>query len=241
MRLVLCILWAVAGTVYAEDLIDLHYYVRPPYMVKNGEAGASGLTADPSKAAFDRAGVRFRWQHTPAKRQLVVIENGSGLDCGVGWYKTPEREKFGKFTAPLYRDKPTVALVRQGFLPHAVTLAGVVADPKVRVVMKFGLTYGQDVIGIMARAKAHVQTATTEQSDLARMVASGRADFMFSPQEEADMLVTDVAREGERLRVLSFSDVHEGATRHILCSKRVSDETMEKLNAALSAMAVPVK
>ena len=241
MRSALCMIFAAAGAVHAEDTIDLHFYVRPPYMVKVGEDQASGLTVDPARAAFEKAGVRFRWQQTPAKRQLVVIERGSGLDCGVGWYKTPEREKFGKFTAPVYRDKPTVAIARAKFQPRDKALAAVVADPATRVVMKAGLTYGQDIVAIMAKAKAQVQTVATEQTNLARIVASGRVDFMFSPQEEAELLVADVEREGEELKVLMFSDVREGATRHILCSPRVSDEVIAKLNAALSKVAVPVK
>jgi polar amino acid transport system substrate-binding protein len=227
------------GAVHAQDRIDLHFYVRPPYMVQVDDTQVGGLTADPAKAAFDAAGVPYRWQQTPAKRQLMMIESGTGLDCGVGWYKTPEREKFGKFTAALYRDKPTAGIARADFYPRSKTLAGMVADPATRVVMKVGLTYGQDVVGIMARAKAQVLTVTTEQTSLARMVASGRADFMFSPQEEADILRADVEGGTESLKVLIFPDLHEGASRHILCSKKVSDETIEKLNAALAKLATP--
>jgi hypothetical protein len=77
---------------------------------------------------------------------------------GVGWYKTQEREKFGKFTAALYRDKPTVAIVRKPFQPQASTLAGVVADPALRVVMKVGLTYGQDVVDTITRLNMALST-----------------------------------------------------------------------------------
>ena len=241
MRTALCITLAAVGAAQAQDTIDLHFYVRPPYMVRSGDSQATGLTADPAQAAFDKAGVRFRWQHTPAKRQLMVIESGKGLDCGVGWYQTPEREKIGKFTGPLYRDKPTVAIARKQFHPRDKTLAGVVADPAVRVVMKLGLTYGQDIADTMAKAKAQVQTVTTEQATLARMVASGRADFMFSPQEEAEMLVMAVERVGDGLKVVTFPDIRAGGTRHILCSKKVSDVTIAKLNLVLSNMNPPVK
>ena len=227
---------ATAGGVQAPDTIDLHFYARPPYVVIGADGLVTGLTADPAKAAFDGAGVRYRWQQTPAMRQLVLIESGHGMDCGVGWYKTPEREKFGKFTAPLYRDKPTVAIARKQFQPHDRSLAGIVADPAVRVVMKVGLTYGHDILDVMAKAKAQVQTVTTEQTTMARMVASGRADFMFSPQEEAEILVADLERPGEGLKVLTLTDIREGRTRHIVCSKRVSDETIAKLNAALARL-----
>lgn len=241
MHSALCMILAVAGAAHAQGTIDLHFYVRPPYMVPGSEGQVTGLTADPAKAAFDKAGIRFRWQHTPAKRQLVVIESGGGLDCGVGWYKTSEREGFGKFTAPLYRDRPTVGIVRKQFQPRDASLAGVVADPAIRVAMKVGLTYGQDVVDTMANSRAQVQTVTTEQATMARMVASGRVDLMFSPPEEADLLVADAERAGEGLKVLAFSDIRAGATRHVLCSKKVSDETIARLNLALSRMLPPAK
>lgn len=241
MRLALCMMMSLVGAVHAQDRIDLHFYVRPPFMVNLGDGRVGGLTAEPAQVAFDKAGVPFRWLLTPAKRQLMLIEGGTGLDCGVGWYKTPEREKFGKFSAPLYRDKPTVGIARADFQPPGATLASLVADPATRVVMKVGLTYGQDVADAMARAKARVLTVTTEQTSLARMVASGRADFMFSSQEEAEILRTDVEQGTEKLKVLTFPDLHEGATRHILCSKKVSDETLEKLNAALATLAKTAK
>ncbi len=241
MRSTLCMILAVAGAVHAQEVIDLHFYVRPPYMVSSGADQVTGLTAGPAKAAFEKAGVRFRWQQTPAKRQLMMVESGMGPHCGVGWYKTPEREMFGKFTAPLYRDKPTVALARADFQPTDRALAVLAADPAIRIVMKIGLTYGQDVAGIMARAKAQVQLVTTEQTSLARMVASDRADFMFSPQEEADLLVAAAQQSGASLKVLTFSDIRAGTTRHILCSKQVSDATIAKLNHALSTVAASAR
>lgn len=222
-----------AGAAHAEELINLHFYVRPPYMDLGAQAQVEGLTAEPAKAAFEKAGIPFRWQQTPAKRQLVLIESGSGLDCGVGWYKTPEREKFGKFSAALHRDRPAVAIAHVKFQPRARALVEIVADPSIRVVTKVGLSYGQDVVAIMARAKAQVHSATTEQVDLARMVASDRADFMLSTYEEASILIAAVGPTAVNLRVLAFPDVQEDTTRHILCSRKVSDATMDKLNAAL--------
>jgi polar amino acid transport system substrate-binding protein len=228
-----------ASAAQGEGVISLNFYERPPYMVQQGDGDARGLTADPAAAAFKKAGIAFRWQLSPAKRQLAQIENGQGLECGIGWYKTPERERFAKFTVPIYRDKPTVALARPGFKSSETTLATVVANPAVRVLMKGGLTYGQDVQRIMATAKANVQVVTGEQFTLARMVDAARADFMFSPQEEAGILVNSPELGSNSLRVLTFSDVHEGDTRHIMCSNKVSDDTIARLNRAIGQRVKP--
>lgn len=236
--LVLCgLLLGVGGNAFAEEVILLSYYERAPYAVRLANGNVTGLTADPAAAAFQRAGIRFQWQAIPAKRQLVQIERANTLECGVGWYKTASRASAGKFTDAIYRDKPTVAVARIHFNPPEKSLAAMAASPSVRILMKNGLTYGRDVPGIMSTAKAQVQVITGDQSALARMVAADRADFVLSPNEEATLLIANVEKGASRLKVLTFDDVVAGDTRHIWCSKKVSDDTIARLNVAIAQSA----
>jgi polar amino acid transport system substrate-binding protein len=186
--------------------------------------------------ALGLAGVEFQWKLTPAKRQLMLLERGEGLDCGVGWYKSRERERFGQFTLPIYRDRPTLALARQGYVPPlGGRLADVLADPAARVLVKDGLTYGRDAEALLSGpgVRARVQKSTAEQVTLLHMVAADRADLMLSPAEEASLLMGQLRPEEQALKRIEFSDVGEGQTRHILCSRRVDKATMDLINAAL--------
>jgi polar amino acid transport system substrate-binding protein len=235
--LMLCLILGAPGPARAQDAITLHFYDRPPYMVAEGD-GAVGLTASAAEQALRKADLVFSWKRTPAKRQLMLLERGTGSDCGVGWYKSAEREKFGKFSAPIYRDRPTVAIARAGYVPASRRLADIVADPKLRILVKDGLTYGPDAHRILTgtAVKAKIQKATAEQSTLALMIAAGRADLMLSPEEEASLLMASHAEELRGLKVLEFSDIGHGETRHILCSPGVSNDTMARINAALATM-----
>jgi len=228
------LLLSAVGVAQCEEVILLSYYERAPYAVRQTNGDVTGLTADPAAAAFQRAGIRFQWQSIPAKRQLVQIERADTLECGLGWYKTAGRANVGKFTDPIYRDKPTVGVARIHFNPPEKSLVALAANPSVRILMKNGLTYGRDVPGIMSTAKAHVQVVTGDQSALARMVAADRADFVLSPNEEATLLIANVEMGASRLKVLAFDDVVAGDTRHIWCSKKVSDDTIAKLNGAIA-------
>lgn len=228
------LLLSAVGVAQCEEVILLSYYERAPYAVRQANGDVTGLTADPAAAAFQKAGIRFQWQAIPARRQQVHIERANTLECGVGWYKTADRASVGKFTEPIYRDKPTVAVARLNFNPPEKSLAAMAANPSVRILMKNGLTYGRNVPGIMATAKAHVQVVTGDQSALARMVAADRADFVLSPYEEASTLMASVGQEGQRLKILHFDDVVAGDTRHLWCSKQVSDVTIARLNQAIA-------
>lgn len=232
------VLLCAAGAAQSEDSILLSYYERAPYAVRQVDGAVTGLTADPAAAAFTKAGIPYQWQLVPARRQIANMESAITRECALGWYKTAERSQMGKFTDPIYRDKPTVAIARVAFQPGKPTLAALVADPSVRVLMKSGLTYGQDVPRIMATAKANVQVIVGEQTTLTRMVVANRADFMFSPYEEAQSLIASSQmgnpKEGQRLKMLTFDDVVQGPTRHIWCSKMVSDDTIARLNQAIA-------
>lgn len=222
------------GWVLAQEPLLLSYYERAPYAVRQVDGSATGLTADVAAAALTQAGIPFQWQLIPAKRQIVEMLRASVPTCALGWYKTPERSQMGKFSDPIYHDKPTVGIARADFSPPGRTLAALVADPAVRILMKNGLTYGQDVPRILARAKAQVQVISSEQVTLARMVAANRADVMFSPQEEAQDLVVNAQRAGQRLQLLQFDDVTHGYARYIWCSKTVSDATMVRINQGIA-------
>jgi hypothetical protein len=93
------------------NLITLHYNERPPYLVTT-ERGVGGLTGDPATIAFERSNIPFQWNQTPSKRQIYLLQQNRGRDCLVGWFKNMEREEFAKFTLPIYRDKPQIALAR---------------------------------------------------------------------------------------------------------------------------------
>ena len=56
MRSTLCMILAVAGAVHAQEVIDLHFYVRPPYMVSSGADQVTGLTAGPGHRRHHGAG-----------------------------------------------------------------------------------------------------------------------------------------------------------------------------------------
>ena len=94
-----------------NDLITIHYHERSPYYV-TGPLGVYGLCSDPAKLAFKKAGIPFRWEKTPAKRQLDIIKNNRSRDCLLGWFKNSEREKFAKYSLYIYMDKPAIALAR---------------------------------------------------------------------------------------------------------------------------------
>ena len=219
---------ALATQVAGAQTLTLHYQERPPYSSARPDGGVDGLVATPAAAALQRAGIDFRWTLTPSQRQLALIQSGQGLHCGIGWFRSDERAARGRFSAPLYRDQPLGAIVREEFAPSApVRVADWLADPRLRLLIKEGYSYGEVVDRLIAGAVAAPARTSVDPLQMGRMRRSGRADWMIVAPEEAAVL------GGAGLRLVTFSDVPVGPARHLYCSTDVPSAWLARIDRAL--------
>jgi polar amino acid transport system substrate-binding protein len=215
-------------------LITVHYHERVPY-VKTTENGLKGLTASPATTAFKKSGIPFKWENTPSKRQMMVIEENMGCDCAVGWFKNPDREKFAKFTHHLYQDKAQVALARADNekLQNGISVDSVLSNPKLTLGVKDGYSYGSFLNAKIAQHKPVIDSTTYGNINILKKIHAGRGDYFFIAPEEADALIESSGLPKKDFKFIKFSDMPEGEKRYILCSKKVGDKVIEKLNTAI--------
>jgi polar amino acid transport system substrate-binding protein len=227
---------ASAATSAVTEPLSLYFFERPPYVVQRaGSEDVTGLTATPAAQAFRAAGIAFQWVMLPTVRQLVTMkENSAHPACAVGWFKNPDRELHFKFTKPIYRDRPTVGLAPADFGLYRTTLAETLRQPGLQVLVKDGFSYGPLIDGLLAQTKVERVVTSAESVPMIHMIAARRANFMFAAEEEAAYLVEQAGVPAVQLRVLHFADLPPGERRHILCSKGVPDESIERLNKAIT-------
>ncbi len=217
--------------------IILHYHERPPYMATSG-ASVEGLTATPAGEAFAQAGIVFEWQQTPSNRQLEVIKSNGGRDCGLGWFKNPEREEFARFTVPLYQDKAMVALARadNAAIISGKTVGAVLQDAALTLLVKDGYSYGAFIDGAIAEYAPQKTSTTVENVNMIQMIHSQRADYFFIAPEETEPLIKAAELAVEDFKLVEFSDMPVGNKRYIMCSLNVEPGVIEQLNAALRTL-----
>lgn len=217
-----------------SDVIIVHYHERPPYM-SSTTTGVQGITADPAAQAFKQAGIRFEWQQTPAKRQTQIIQENTGLDCGLGWFKNPEREKYARFSLPLYQDKPMIALARADntALKSGGTVEETLKNPDVVLLVKEGYSYGVFLDEKIAALKPRQTSTTAENVNMLQMIYNQRADYFFIAPEEADLLFEAAGLAASDFKRVEFSDMPIGSKRHLMCSMKVDPAIIERLNVAL--------
>lgn len=214
--------------------ITLFYEERAPYLVAAGDT-VEGLTADPAALAFKTAGVPFVWEAGSFSRQWHMLRENQGAHCVVGWFKNNERLAFAKFTKPIYRDGPIVALARRDFdFGPGRTLNEVLSTPGLRVLVRGMYSYGPYIERALKRYKPEVVASPLRNVHLIERLAASRADLMFASEEEGALLLRHLGSKASDLQVLRFSDILPGSERHIACNRNVPDETIERLNNAIT-------
>ncbi len=218
----------------AKDIITLHYHERPPYYV-TGPLGVYGLCADPAKRVFKKAGIPFRWEKTPAKRQLDILRGNSSRDCLIGWFKNPEREKFAKYSLYIYLDKPAVALTLTGnrSMISGRMLKETFLNDNLTLLRKNSYSYGRFIDAKIAEFNPMQEITNAENIGMLKMIHSGRADYFFISEEEAAVLTTSSGLPKSDFKYIRFSNMPEGNKRYLLFSKKVEDEVIDKINAAI--------
>ena len=214
--------------------IALHYNERPPYLVlKDGQL--TGLTGSPAVAAFKAAGIGFTLHFTPTARQLAMIKDNVGMDCGIGWFKNEEREVFARFTKPIYQDRPQIALAaaRNSKVKDGATVESVLGNKGLTLLVKQGYSYGKTLDALITRLQPVQHAVAVENVQMLKIILAERADYMLIAPEEVDGLIAASDVSSAEIRKASFSNAPNGENRYILCSKNVPDETISRLNNAI--------
>ena len=216
------------------EMITLHYNERPPYYM-TGSLGVYGLCVDPVKLAFNRAKIPFRWEKTPAKRQLDIVKSNRSKDCLIGWFKNSEREKFAKYSHFIYQDKPTIALARMdndNIISNG-TLDGTLLNSDLVFLRKNGYSYGPLIDTKITRLTPRQEMTNAENIGMLKMIHSKRVDYFFISEEEATALIATSGLLKTDFKFIRFTDIPKGNKRYLLFSKQVADEVIEKINSAL--------
>ncbi|MBI3156885.1 MAG: hypothetical protein HYZ20_15975 [Burkholderiales bacterium] len=220
----------LAAAPASAQLLTLHYQERPPYSSAGADGQVRGLLATPAARALTAAGIRFAWVDTPGQRQLALIQAGRGLHCGLGWFRNDERAAQGKFSRALYRDRGFVALARRDAgLPPSIAAPELIADRRLRLLVKEGYSYGAELDALIDRLVPTLVRTSVEPLQLLRMLRSGRADWTIATAEDAALHVDAM------LVAVTLKGLAGGPTRHLYCSGELPDDWLARIDAALAA------
>jgi len=222
----------IATSVNAD--LTIYYLERPPYYV-TGPLGVYGVCVDPVKAALRQAGITAVWRRLPARRQLESIRANRRKIAAVGWFKTPERERFARFSSPIHQDKPLIALTLAANrkLHEPISLKTLLADRKLILLKKNGYSYGPRIDLLLSLLKPRIVTTDSRNLQMLAMIHSGRADYFFISEEEAEILTSTSGLLRSDFKFVHFSDPPAGNRRYLMFSRQVEESLIDRFDTAL--------
>ncbi|MGE5385023.1 MAG: substrate-binding periplasmic protein [Betaproteobacteria bacterium] len=218
----------------AESLL-VTYPEKPPYYYTESGVAKGGLL-DLAQKIFANAGVPVRFASRPAPRVLNDMAETGEPVCSLGWFKTPERERFARFSRPFFRDFPNRILVRvdrAARFKRFASLEDLLAAPGVRIGIVAGFSYGARPDEWLQRAGEQVTARVARVEQLFEMVRHDRIDVALVNQIEYLHFARPSADHAPDLQTLLFADAPAGNLRYIMCSRAVPPSTLERIDAAI--------
>ena len=236
IRYIFFFLLVVGSPVHAGDTVTLYYEERTPYAVTSVDSDVTGLTATPVAEAFKEAGIAFAWKKMPFKRQLQTIRYDKKRSCGIGWFKKPEREDFALFSSSIYQDKPSITLSKQGnaLVAKHNNIESLLKDKSLKLLVKDKFSYGSYIDDFIEKHNPdRVVAVGSSNVQMLQMILSGRADYFFVSEEEAEEMITSAGNNVQDFQRHQYVDMPPGNKRYIACSRQVTQEVVDSLNAAM--------
>ena len=229
----------ISNGLFANSIL-LHYLDRPPYFIKklasNDTVTVEGIISKRINFIADKSGIKFKWAQVPWKRTLLEIENNMEKICSPSAFKTPEREKFGKYSSALYQDLPAVVVTRPNMkeIGTQVTLKELLTNKKLKLLVKAGFSYGVELDKLLKKYKPTLIESYKNPSKHFKMITLERADYMFAAPEEVEGQIKASGFSKNQFKLSEIKDAPQGNKRYLFCSKKVTDKEIEEINKALA-------
>ena len=218
--------------------LKVAYLERPPYYWTE-EGQPRGFLLDLTRHILEQANVPASFAPLPPSRILEEIRNDHALWCSIGWFRTPERETFAKFSLPIYRDRRLVLLTTRDktelFGGHR-TLREVFLDRSLIMAQMASFSYGAFVDALQQDTLARSMTISTTTNVLPRLIAQNRAHYMLLAPEEVATLLASAEADPGLFVTLELDDIPPGNLRYLMFSRCVPDETIARIDTAIAAL-----
>lgn len=218
----------------ADAPIMLLYSERPPFMHKQPDGTLGGITATPAIQAFTKATIPFELREASLARRLLDIKENKRRVCSMGFYKTPERESYARFSKPVSQDSRMIGLANAKLnVATGVSVDVLLQREDVSVLIKESISYGPYLESQFNKMKARRISTAAEYAQLFELIKRERAQLIFMPEEEAQFYLKRANYSVTDFKLIQFAGMPAGEHRYIMCSMQVDEAVLNQLNTAI--------
>lgn len=239
--LILCMFFFPSFVLSAEVEADqwpltIYYLEFPPYYYTNANQEPDGFLLKEADIILRKAGIRPEYRAMPAKRIMQEMHSLKPLGS-IGWFRTPRREGFAKFSLPIYRNQPLqiIYLKKHGplFQEHD-SLQDLLGDDRLILGLLEGYSYGTEIDLLIRRVQPPTRIVVGGYPQLVRMLAVERFTYIIVAPEEINVLIQKNHLTSNLFARKELSDVPAGNYRHLMFSKGVSDKLVDQVDRVIN-------
>jgi len=218
----------------AQDL-TVSYMNRPPYYY-TGNGTPHGFLVERTETILHDAGIKGTFKELPPNRIIHEIQENDHEHCSIGWFRTPERDRFAKFSLPIYRNRPIVVVTikeNSSLFTRYSTLYQLFTDRSLVMGNISSFSYGNYIDRLMKDLNPPVHEIPTRRGMLPALIKKKRAHYLLSAPEEVETLIHGEGLRSEDFMTIVMNDIPEGNKRYLMFSMSVSNETISRINASI--------
>ncbi len=234
--LIVIIILLIPNFLISKDkILKIYYYERPPFYYTDKDGIAKGIIIDKVKRILKKANIKYSFQSFPVKRIFLLLEENY-YACSPGWFKTEERLKKFKYTLPFYQSEKMKGVFNKNInVEEEVSLKKLFTN-NYKLGLISGFNYGPIIEKYLKIFKPKVIRITTEPNNLIKMVALRRLDYTFFSYEHIKEFIKLYPDFAKNLKIVSIKEIKHGIKRYIICSKKVDNKLIEKMNIAIKEL-----
>ncbi len=236
----------ILNVIYASDEgathLLLRYQPRPPFLeLESGKL--SGSCGGPAVRALEEAKIPFTLVANPPFRQLALMQTAEYYDCSVGWLKIPERIGLYKYSDPVCDDGVWLVVGHKGSVDRSINKAEtLLKDRNLTLINRKNYSFGEWVDSLAKQYNTKIIYIENAEitPQMFEMIRMGRADYTFVSPWEFEYLLKRFKWAPTDFVVFQPVDNITTSPRHIICSKKVPDEVIRKINQAIQKLSSSV-
>lgn len=228
----------IAETETESSSLRVLYLEFPPYYYTNSNGEPDGFLLKKADELFRHAG--FEPEYVSASAKQILLEMHSiEPKYSIGWFKTPQREAFAKFSKPFYQNHPLHVLFLK---EHAArfegkeTLRELVFDRTLTLGKVEGYSLGSAIDNLLKEGDAKTQIVVGGYPQVIRILAEDRFDYVLVAPEEIDVLIEKNHLSPAFFQSKELADIPAGNTRHLMFSRGVPDDVLNRLNHSIETL-----
>lgn len=232
------LVWCPA-LLFAEDTLWVAYLEHPPYSFTGDDGQPAGFLVERTRLILSRSGLQTRWIAMPANRITESFRQQDRLWCSIGWYETPERHEWAKFSSPIHRDKAMVVLTVPRWAERIQQLGSIdklFQDSTLTWLRLPNASYGPEIDRKAHELKPSTTTPTTSAKEALQMLVQGRGHYMLVGADDLETRLKAAGLDTAAVVAVPMADMPPGNLRYLIFSRNVPDALIERINTAIAAV-----